>query len=48
MRSLLKDKRLVLLLAVLALGDLTVLAISLNRVPFLEAQRYAREEVELP
>lgn len=48
MRSLLKDKRLVLLLAVLALGALTVLAISLNRVPFLEAQRYAREEVELP
>ena len=48
MRSLLKDKRLVLLLAVLALGALTVLAISLNRVHFREAQRYAREEVELP
>jgi hypothetical protein len=48
MRSLLKDKRLVLLLAVLALGALTVLAISLNRVPFLEAQRYAREAVDLP
>ena len=48
MRSLLKDKRLVLLMAVLGLGALTVLAISLNRVPFLEAQRYAREEAELP
>src|SRR5688572_17374631 len=48
MRSLLKDKRLVLFLAVLALGALTVLAISLNRVPFLEAQRYASEEVDLP
>jgi hypothetical protein len=48
MRSLLRDKRLVLFLAVLALGALTVLAISLNRVPFLDAQRYAREEGELP
>jgi hypothetical protein len=48
MRSLLKNKRLALLLAVLALGALTVLAISLNDVPFLEAQHYAREEAELP
>jgi hypothetical protein len=48
MRSLLRNKRLVLLLAVLALGALTVLAISLNGVPFHEAQRYAREEAELP
>lgn len=48
MRSLLKNKRLVLLMAVLGLGALTILATSLNKVPFLEAQRYAREEVELP
>ena len=48
MRALLKNKRLVLLLAVLALGALTVLAISLNGVSFLEAQRYARQEIELP
>jgi len=48
MRSLLRNKRLVLALAVLALGALTVLAISLNGVPFLEGQRYAREEVDLP
>lgn len=48
MRALLRNRRLVLLLAVLALGALTVLAISLNGVPFLEAQRYAREEVERP
>lgn len=48
MRSLLKDKRLVFVLAVLGLGALTVLAISLNEVPFLDAQRYAREEADLP
>jgi len=44
MRSFLGNKRLILLLAVLALLALTVLAISLNEVPFHEAQRYARGE----
>ena len=48
MRAFLKNKRLVLLLAVLSLGALTMLATSLNSVPFLEGQRYAREEVEMP
>ena len=48
MRSFLKNKRLVLLLAVLSLGALTMLATSLNGVPFLEGQLYAREEGELP
>ena len=46
MRSLLENKRLVLLFAVLALGALTVLAISLNEVPFREGQRFVREEAE--
>jgi hypothetical protein len=46
MRSLFENKRLVLLLAVLALGALTVLAISLNDVPFREAQRFGRVEAE--
>jgi hypothetical protein len=44
MRSLLRNKRLILLLSVLALGALTVLAISLDGVPFREAQRFSREE----
>lgn len=44
MRSLFENKRLVLLLAALALGALTVLAISLNQVPFREGQRFVREE----
>lgn len=44
MRSLLENKRLVLLFAVLALGALTVLAISLDDVPFREAQQFSREE----
>lgn len=46
MRSLLENKRLIVLLAVLALGALTVLAISLNEVPFREAERFGREEAE--
>src|SRR5512146_750255 len=46
MRSLFENKRLVLLLAALALGSLTVLALSLNAVPFREAQRYAQPEAE--
>jgi hypothetical protein len=44
MRSLFEDKRLVLLLALLALGALTVLAISLNQVPFRAAQQFGQEE----
>ena len=44
MRSLFENKRLILLLAALALGALTVLAISLNQVPFREGQRFVREE----
>jgi hypothetical protein len=48
MRSLFENKRLILLLAVLALGALTVLAISLNEVPFRPGLRFVREEVVLP
>jgi hypothetical protein len=44
MRSLFENKRLVLLLAVLALGALTVLAISLNQVPFREGQHFGQKE----
>lgn len=44
MRSLLENKRLIVLLAILALGALTVLAISLNEVPFREAQRFGQGE----
>ena len=44
MRSLFEDKRLVLLLAVLALGALTVLAVSLNQVPFRAAHQFGQEE----
>lgn len=46
MRSLFENKRLVLLLAVLALGALTVLAISLNQVPFRQAQQFGQKEAE--
>ncbi len=46
MRSLFGNKRLVLLLAVLALVALTVLAVSLNGVPFREAQHFAKPETE--
>jgi hypothetical protein len=46
MRSLLGHRRLILFLAVLALGALTVLAISLNEVPFREAQRFRQEATE--
>ena len=49
MRSLLENKRLVLLLATLALVALTILAISLNQIPFREAQRFVRgETTEIP
>jgi hypothetical protein len=44
MRSFLENKRLVLLLAVLALGALTVLAVSLNEVPFREGQQFGHRE----
>jgi hypothetical protein len=46
MRSFFENKRLVLLLAALALGALTVLAISLNDVPFRAAERFRQEEAE--
>jgi hypothetical protein len=49
MRSFFENKRLVLLLAALALGALTVLAISLNGVPFREGQNFAQQlKVESP
>jgi len=48
MRSFFETKRLVLLLAVLALGALTVLAISLNQVPFHEGQHFGRKEAAQP
>jgi hypothetical protein len=44
MRSLFDNKRLVLLFAILALGALTVLATSLNKVPFREGEHFIREE----
>lgn len=44
MRSFFENKRLVLLLSILALGALTVLAISLNEVPFREGQRFGQKE----
>jgi len=46
MRSLFENKRLILLLAVLALGALTVLAVSLNEVPFREGQQFGWGEAE--
>lgn len=48
MRSLFENKRLILLLAILALGALTILAISLNEIPFRPGLRYVREEAVLP
>src|SRR6266536_4792371 len=44
MRAYFQNKRLVLLLAVLALGALTVLAVSLNEVPFREGQQFGHRE----
>jgi hypothetical protein len=43
MRAYFQNKRLILLLAVLALGALTVLAISLNEVPFREGQHFGQQ-----
>jgi len=44
MRSLLENKRLILLFAVLALMALIVLATSLNQIPFREGQRFSQDE----
>lgn len=44
MRSFFENKRLVLLLAVLALGALTLLSVSLNQIPFRGAERFATPE----
>ena len=46
MRSILGNKHFVLFLALLALGALTVLATSLEEVPFREAQRFAPQQTE--
>ena len=43
MRAYFQNKRLILFLAVLALGALTVLAISLNEVPFREGQHFGQQ-----
>jgi len=43
MRAYFQNKRLIILLAVLALGALTVLAISLNEVPFREGQHFSQQ-----
>ena len=43
MRFLFENKRLVLVLAALALGALTILALSLNQVPFREGQHFAQQ-----
>lgn len=49
MRSLFENKRLILLLAILSLGALTILAISLSEIPFRPGQRFVREDVaQLP
>ena len=42
MHAYFQNKRLILLLAVLALGALTILAISLNEVPFREGQHFGQ------
>ena len=47
MRNFFQNKVLVIVLATLALGALTVLAISLDNVSFRDAQRFSREPVEL-
>src|SRR5215204_2250554 len=43
-RSIFEKRVLVILLALLALGALTVLATSMDEIPFHEAQQYSREE----
>jgi hypothetical protein len=42
MRSLLENKRLILILAALALVALTILAIGLNEVPLREGQQFSQ------
>jgi hypothetical protein len=44
MRSLLENKRLILIVSLLALGALTVLAIGLDDVPFRSARSFSREQ----
>ena len=46
MRSFFENKRLVLLLAVLALGALTLLSVSLNGIPFRAAEHFATPEAQ--
>jgi hypothetical protein len=48
MRSFFENRRLIVLLAALALGALTILAISLNGVPFREAERFDRGTEAVP
>ena len=48
MRALLENKRLTLVVSVLALGALTVLAIGLNEVPFRAARSFSREVASTP
>jgi len=48
MRSILENKRLILVVSILALGALTVLAIGLNNVPFRAARSFSREEAGDP
>jgi hypothetical protein len=48
MRSLLENKRLTLVVSVLALGALTLLAIGLNDVPFRAARSFSREVASDP
>ena len=48
MRSLLENKRLILVVSILALGALTVLAIGLNDVPFRAARSFSRAEAGNP
>ena len=43
MRSFLENKRLILVLSVLALGALTVLAIGLSDIPFRDSQNFGQE-----
>src|SRR5919198_3777663 len=44
MRAFFQDKRLILFLAVLALGALSILAISLNQMPFREGINFASSQ----
>ena len=48
MRSLLENKRLTLVVSILALGALTVLAIGLNDVPFRAARSFSQEVASDP